>query len=486
MILRKIIYLFKILLLILPLLFLTSEALAKDNTLTTSSSELSPRQSEKIIIRIDEEMVVNDNFYGFGAETLPWLWTKENKEAGVNEADIRLNLERIKDMRLPITRIFVPWETWNPSVDYKTFTWESDEMGSLYKILDLYQEMGTKVILVTVDWLKDSPWKQVKASAQAVLRLLEYLVKERGYSCIQFWTLTNEPERTYGWLKKLPFENYIQIHRLVKKGLKERKLPVEIIASDEVETQQWFERTVESLHGTADIFSSHTYVYPQEIDMIPDFFKKRLSIIEETSSTKRNIPFFLCEFGFRGSLFGACTNTLINDYEYGLYVASLCIDVLNSGVDAALLWCLHQIRLIDEINPEGGKMMRIGLWAYKDEDWRPFPIFYLYQLFTRNIKSNSKVLKTEVFPPDILKVACVEYEGNYSLFIVNLTDKEQFFLIKGITPPRLGFKKYLYTRSKFPYSQKNLHIIENQINFDNYLEDRIPPMSVILYTDLTR
>jgi len=105
----------------------------------------------------------------------------------------------------------------------------------------------------------------------------------------------------------------------------------------------------------------------------------------------------------------------------------LCIEALNSGVDAASLWCLHQIRLIDEINTEGGKMMRIGLWAYKDDNWRPFPIFYLYQLFVKYIKSGSKVLSVKVSHPNILKVSCVEYGGNYSLFIVNPTDKEQRF-----------------------------------------------------------
>lgn len=441
---------------------------------------------ETVKIEICPDTLINEHFYGFGAETLPWLWTKENREAGVNEEDIKLNVERIKDMHLPITRIFVPWETWNPSVDYKTFTWGSDEMKSLYKTLDLYQETGTKVILVTVDWLKESPWNNPQASAQAVLRLLEYLIKDKGYSCIQFWTLTNEPELTYDWLKKLPFDNYIQIHRLVKEGLRERKLPIKIIGSDEVESQDWFEKSVQSLYGVADIFSSHRYLYPQQIDSIADYFRERLNIISGISSAKEKIPFFLCEFGFRGSDFSASTNNLMEDYEYGLYVANLCVEALNSGVDSASLWCLHRIRLIDEINPEGGKMMRIGLWAYKDENWQPFPIFYLYQLFTRYIRSGSRVLGVSINDPNILKVACIEYRGSYSLFIVNLTDKEQVFLIKGINPEK-DFKKYLYnnnSKSKFSLGQDSPFIMENQIRFDNSLEDRIPPISVILYTDL--
>jgi len=49
--------------------------------------------------------------------------------------------------------------------------------------------------------------------------------------------------------------------------------------------------------------------------------------------------------------------------------------VLNNGVSAASIWCLHQIQFIDEIKDEGGKMMRVGLWGYKDKDWKPFPVF---------------------------------------------------------------------------------------------------------------
>ncbi len=471
-----------LLMLILRVLLLPLEISAKDNIPSASSIRLNPTQSEQVTIRIYDEKVINDNFYGFGTETLPWLWTKENKEAGINEDDIRLNLERIRYMDLPITRIFVPWETWNPTVDYKTFTWESDEMRSLYKTLDIYQEIGTSVIIVTVDWLEDCPWQDAEGSAEAVLTLLEYLVRERGYSCIRFWTLTNEPEGTYGWMQKLPFENYVQIHRLVKEGLSKRGLPIKIIVSDEVESQEWFERSVKFLYGAADVFSSHAYFYPRQIQTVADFFRKRINIIKKASLAKRDIPFFLCEFGFRGSDFGVRTNSFMQDYEYGLYVANLCVEVLNSGVDAASLWCLNQIRLIDEIKSEGGKMMRIGLWAYKDEDWHLFPIFYLYRLFTKYIKSGSEVLEVKISSNHKLKAACVKHGGHYSLFIVNMEDESKSFVVRGL-PEDADLKKYIYADSK-SFCQQTMLEADALIKARGYLRGEIPSGSVILYTNM--
>lgn len=475
---KRIIYFFKILILILifPVLFQSLRVLAENNILPGPSIESNPRQSEEIIIRIYDDTIINDNFYGFGVETLPWLWIKENKEAGVNEDDIRLNLERIKDMHLQITRIFVPWETWNPSVDYNTFTWESDEMRSLYKILELYQEMGTEVILVTVDWLKDSPWKDVKASAQAVLSLLEYLIKDKGYSCIRFWTLTNEPELTYQWMKKLPFENYVQIHRLVKKGLKGKGLLVKIIASDDVESQDWFEKSVQSLYGIADIFSSHAYFYPEEIHLIPDYFRERLSIIKRASLAKRDIPFFLCEFGFRGSDFGSHTNSFMRDYRYGLLTSELAIEVFNQGVDGASLWCLQEIYLLD------GRMMQIGLWGYKDEDWSPRPIFYAYTLFTKYIKRGAKILKTKSSYSSVVKAACASWQDKFSLFVLNNSSLPQVIHVQGLKSPEI-MRRYVYSMDTVPTPKQKTIEFDKIIEITDFFKDEIPSDSLVLYTN---
>ncbi len=174
----------------------------------------------------------------------------------------------------------------------------------------------------------------------------------------------------------------------------------------------------------------------------------------------------------------------MEDYEYGLYVADFCVEALNLGVDAASLWCLHRIRLIDKINPEGGKMMRIGLWAYKDENWLPFPIFYLYQLFTKYIKPGSRVLGVSIDVPNILKVSCVEYKGHYSLFIVNMNKKSQSFIVKGL-PKGLRMKEYLYIESMLSTNRQLVAEKDAEVEIKNYLKGEIPPESVFLFTSLS-
>jgi hypothetical protein len=438
--------------------------------------------SQPVVINVAEEKVKNDRFYGFGAETLPWLWTRENLMAGVDERDLRLNIERIEEMNLPLARVFVPWEVWNPHRDYKNFTYNSDEMISLYRLLDVYEKSGTQVILVTVDWMEESPWRDATASAQAVVKLLRHLAKTKNYGCIKYWTLTNEPELTYGWLRKAPLGNYFEIHRLVKDGLKQEGLDIKIIASDEVISRAWFRESVQSLGDVADVFSSHRYFLPEELPLVPYYFKDRIDIIN-SSPLARQKPFFLTEFGFRGRDFSALTNSLMSTYEYGLYVASLAIDALNSGVDAASIWCLYQIRLIDEVSHPAGEMMRIGLWGYKDEDWQPYPAFYAYGLFTKYIPAGSRVIACGARGSQEVKAAAISFNGKMSIFVLNTSSSEIKITIEGLSSD-LNIKRFLYQRESLPANNQNGLKPDRQFKITGSLKDNLPAQSLALYTNL--
>jgi hypothetical protein len=144
---------------------------------------------------------------------------------------------------------------------------------------------------------------------------------------------------------------------------------------------------------------------------------------------------------------------------------------------------MYQIRLINEIKPEGGKMMRIGMWGYKDKGWKLYPVYHLYRLFTRYIMPGSSVLEVKVSPQETLKGACIRYGNNYSLFIVNLTDKEHVFRADGMSPAA-DLKKHVYSMGGLPMGENMLSCITIRVGQDGYLRGKIPPKSVILYTDL--
>ena len=95
------------------------------------------------------------------------------------------------------------------------FTFDSPEMKILYRILDWNQKNNTDVFFQQMwdntAWeaypqFADDPIKRVhsapqdlNAFANGLSTLMEYLIKKRGYTCIKWLAITNEPGKNWSW-----------------------------------------------------------------------------------------------------------------------------------------------------------------------------------------------------------------------------------------------------------------------------------------------
>jgi glucokinase len=152
-------------------------------------------------------------------------------------------------------RAEMDWRQWQPQPG--VFTWLSPEMKILDRILGWAQQHGSDVMLqcmwTDVEWLafpeyRDDP-ARVQTSAPADLgafatgwvTLLRELVQQRGYTCIKWITLVNEPNH-YWWL--VPPDTPEQQDRVrqarylgaalaqVRSALAAAKLPVKVMGPD--------------------------------------------------------------------------------------------------------------------------------------------------------------------------------------------------------------------------------------------------------------
>ncbi|MBI2516318.1 MAG: hypothetical protein HYV95_05325 [Opitutae bacterium] len=114
---------------------------------------------------------------------------------------------------LKFIRAEMDWRQWQPQRG--VFTWTSPEMQILDRILRWAQQHGSDVMLqcmwLDVEWLafpayRDDPAKvqtsapsDLEALAESWVLLLRELVQRRGYTCIKWITLVNEPNH-YWWL----------------------------------------------------------------------------------------------------------------------------------------------------------------------------------------------------------------------------------------------------------------------------------------------
>ena len=110
-------------------------------------------------------------------------------------------------------RVEIEQRVYEPERD--RFTFETPEMRILYRILDWNQKHGTDVFFqqmwCNTKWqaypqFRDDPIKRVhsapqdlEAFANGLATLMEYLIKKRGYTCIKWLSINNEPGANWSW-----------------------------------------------------------------------------------------------------------------------------------------------------------------------------------------------------------------------------------------------------------------------------------------------
>ncbi len=223
------------------------------------------------------------------------------------------------------------------------FDWDNDEMRTLYKILDVCRDLHADVFLTEmwqdVDWnaypaagrLQSAP-KSVPDFASGVGALLEHLVKDRGYSSIRWFAITNEPGLAWGWWNGADGHpaSIMTALRAVRAELDRRGLRSVALSGPDwslYDRHPDFDFDDPSL-GAHD---AHDYSFTADAAM------ERLWAERAHS---RGLPFFLSEFGSwaGGDPMSDPTSTSPASYANQLVNAEKVIDGLNAGVDGFNRW----------------------------------------------------------------------------------------------------------------------------------------------------
>lgn len=418
--------------------------------------------------------VFKESFGGFGAEIDPWLWNAENRAKGVTEEDAQLVASRVKEMRLSLARVFVWWSIFNPSGDRTTLDFQSDGMESLKRTLALCQSNHIEVIACNVEW-GQRPWDDLTAATKALGELMDYLVKQCGFTCLRGWTLCNEPDSS--WSKfGYDFDRYIQIHSAVRKELKRRGLDIAIVGSDDSTGPQWLTQNAKRMPELIDAYSSHHYVPHDDLDVASERTEMRLQAIRDNDPSWKTKKVFVTEFGLHEPTTKDRSNAYMRTYDCGLGIAAICLGQLALGIDGASIWCLHRIYY------PGYNFMDYGLWEFKNENWKPRPVWYSYSLFTRFVGRGSRIKEMAILEKEaqgLVKTAFVENSEGRFLFILNLSYGDVEFsaqtdLAKGNAVP------YQYTESSLT-ADRPLFQPGASFSFQGAIKGKIPKRSLAVY-----
>ncbi len=459
--------------------------------------------------------VLCPSFVGNGAQwggyDILQIWTGN---ATLSENDWNTLFTRIRFMRPPLVRIMLS-DGWNYIVNNQYDPSKSDAI--LIPILDFCQEEGIKVMIG--EWghksgsTIDSDW------LNSAVSFLDYLVTDKGYSCIKYYNMVNEPngdwssiDGNYSLWKELINDTYAVMQ---SKGLDQF---VQLIGPDiaiwDVNSTSWVSNTQIDLGTKVGAFDIHTYPDQDEV-RDESYMAMTRAYREAAPSTK---VMLMTELGFKYSSTSELgienesredadpyasddSNMFIYDAFYGIDMADAIIQNMRAGYAGVLVWDMDDAMY----NIDGSASTQLKRWGFwnilgsekfgdpSDEDIRPW--FYTVSLLSRYFPEGTTIYNMDLPDKKGLRAVAGELDGKYTIAIVN--SNYVSYTINLLSEENLslaGIKKYLFTAgsdSQFTGSTDadGLALPEEEalqltLDAESGLSLPVPALSFILLTNM--
>ncbi|NRS89271.1 hypothetical protein HNQ02_002197 [Flavobacterium sp. 7E] len=303
----------------------------------------------------------------------------------------------------------------------------NQEMKSLYKLLDYCQKRNITVLFG--EWGAPGLWNLDKSIPEIeradderwiemITKYLNHLIIEKGYTCIQYYNLVNEPNGYWASTDGNWDEwkaGYQKLHQaLIKKGLDKY---VQLSGPDAVtqwdhpkhpkKANDWVFSTINELDASTGLYDFHIYA-DQDLIRTGNFISYLKPFTTEIEKTKK--PLVLGELGMKYSgdlkeenfkkgendpFAGADDSSMfVYDYFYGVDMADAAIQSMLAGVGGAVAWdlddAMHTVGDLGEKN----QLKKWGMWNILSEEFGDLAIDK-----TPRPWSYSWTLLCNLFPP---------------------------------------------------------------------------------------
>ena len=325
--------------------------------------------------------------------------------------------------------------------------------------------------------------------------LIQYLIKEKKYTCIKEITPVNEPDWSFlvnG--KRASTAKYIEMckaldRRFKKDGIREL---VDFSLSDNsdggIGTHKYLAACTRELADVADVFNSHTYIFGYETpnSTILDWERQNYEL-----SRSAGKPHFVGEFGGNQCV-GAARQKDINLYERGVLMVRIAINLLNAGASGVSYWSLIDQYYGKNDSYEG--MQQLGLWKYVKNayaqdtcyknmavDYEVRPQYFAYSLLTRFIRPGAEVYPISTPDEFYAGTAIKNKDGKWVYVFANGTAQEKKIKISNKHVGTKGtYEVYKYAQNTLPKGDKQISPEKQVMKGGNEFFYTLPTNSVIL------
>jgi hypothetical protein len=388
---------------------------------------------------------------------------------------------------------------------HRVFDWDNDEMRVLYRILDWAERRGVDVFLqqmfANVAWnaypgnaedplrlLRSAPYS-LPEYAYGLGELLDHLVRVKGYTCIRWVCIANEPMAdSFSWwqdsnMKVLPLAPGL---KAVREEFGRRGLAVPLSGPDFIEPElKPAEIDYDAYIGAYDLHNYNAVFDSMDGGTKLAEAERRMGQWAQWAHA-RNKPLFISEFGTMGYGWGH-DDVGPASYQSGLKNASLVVRGINAGVDGFNRWSFTNRGDLD------GQWQLVRTWDIGRnkllDTFSPQPnAYYQFAMLTRYLPKHSGVLATKVEAPFIprdrklVATALRTPKGNLTLLVVNESHRPAGVTVdlESLSAP-VRLQRYALTREAEYKSHVEIHP-ERSLDVGKEFTDLVPPMSIVVYS----
>lgn len=391
-----------------------------------------------------------------------------------------------------------------PILDFNT-----QEVKSLYKLLDYCQKRNIKVLFgewgAAGLWNLDESIPEIERAddprwTNMIVKYLEHLIIEKGYTCIQYYNLVNEPNgywaSTDGDWKQWK-SGYIQLSEALKKSGLDKY--VQLSGPDAVtqwdhpkhpkKAHDWVYSTVTDLDSITGLYDFHIYA-DQDLIRTGNFVSYLEPFTSEINKTKK--PLVLGELGMKYSAdlkeenkkrgeadpyAGPDDSSMfVYDYFYGVDMADAAIQSMLAGVGGAIAWDLDDaMHTVGDLG-EKDQLKKWGMWNILAEEFgdleidkKPRPWSYSWTLLCNLFPPESTIYKPEFsVSNDSIRSVASTYNDTFTAAIVNQSEASKTFSLSSemFSKDKLLYI-YEYSEVNRPVNSEGFPVVTKSINSDS-------------------
>ncbi|MEA3365049.1 MAG: hypothetical protein U9Q79_05360 [Candidatus Hydrogenedentes bacterium] len=407
------------------------------------------------MVKITLDDVAVENFVGYGVE-----WDPRGYDLyGVTDADFTVVRERVEWMRLPVARMMM-LAKWCYLGEGK-YDWDTREMQLLYRQLDVCQSLGTTVLLT--DWGCERDWVQPPGItktddpkyAQVIAKYMDHLLNTKGYSCIKYFILVNEPNYEIG-----DFERWSRGVRNIAQAFAESGLnkQVTIAGPDHSNADEWFFKAVDQLGDVLGAYDVHRYATDANVapGKLEDYFANQWKYARQNDPAATGKMFIVGEAGMNDYANHPASNAQIDTHYYGEFMADYAIQAAQAGSNAVCAW---------HLDDNSHRNFAWGLWSNKEQGMKLRPWFFPWALLARCVPAGSTIYEIPD-PVPSLRVLAAKEGSDWTLSVVNRGDEHAQIALTVPGQNEKAARRYVYAPDDYRTDEKGYPLPLEEVTLD--------------------